>query len=428
MACPVTRREFIGRAAASGFGLGLGGCLWGTKALAQAPGNRIALGFIGVGGMGMGHLRGQVGNSRVQVVAVCDVDANHLANAVGATRNEAQGYRDYRELLARGDLDAVCISTPDHWHGLNTVDACAAGKDVYVEKPMGHTIAEGRAMVEAARRHGRVVQVGTMQRAQSHFRHVVELVRSGRLGEIKQVRTWFGAGGGGAWVPDSAPPPQLDWDRWLGPAPWVPYNPERVHFKWRYFYDYGGGMMTDWGVHLIDIVQWAMDQDAPLSIEARGTYSAGAYNEVPEEMETEYEFPGFQLSWTQLKGQKWDPQGHGYGIMFHGSEAQLFVDRSGYAIYPEEKAAVIDAPLGRSDVTLPRVRSHWDEFLDCVESRRRPTCDVEVGHRSTSTCSLGTIAFRTGRKLRWDRAVEQFVDDPAAGRLLSRTGRAPYHL
>ncbi|NUQ00745.1 MAG: Gfo/Idh/MocA family oxidoreductase, partial [Armatimonadetes bacterium] len=201
MANRVSRREFLHRAGASGLSLSLGGCLWGTRALAQAPNSRLNLGFIGVGGMGMAHLRGQVGNPRAQVIAVCDVDANHLANAVGVTRNEARGYRDYRELLARDDLDAVCISTPDHWHGLNTIHACAAGKDVYVEKPMGHTIAEGRAMVEAARRHGRVVQVGTMQRASGHFRHVVELVRSGRLGEVKQARTWFGPGGGGTWVP-----------------------------------------------------------------------------------------------------------------------------------------------------------------------------------------------------------------------------------
>lgn len=421
---PVSRREFL--KGAGGLGIALLGGLTARRAGAQPPpSERFGAALIGCGGMGRGHLGAMLGHPRLAVIAVCDVDANHLQEAVNQTRGQAKAYRDYREVLARDDIDIVCIATPDHWHATITVQACQAGKDVYVEKPMTHNIAEGRAMVEAARRYNRVVQLGTQQRAQGHFREAVELVRSGRIGEVKRARCWIGPGGGGSWGPDGPPPAELDWDFWLGPAPYVPYNPNRVHFVWRYFWDYGGGLMTDWGVHLIDIVHWALGEEIPKTIEARGTYPTGGYQDVPEEMVVEYEYPSYHLTWNQEHGQRWDPEGHGYGIMFYGSEGELFVDRSGYKTYPEERPI---APLGPGDFHLPRVRSHWDDFLNCVMTRDRPASDVEVGHHSTAACHLGNIAFRTGRLLRWDGQAERFIGDPDADRLLSRPPRAPYEL
>jgi len=425
----ISRREFLVRTAGAGAGLVCGSSpLWGVRALMAdvAPSNRITIGCIGVGGMGSGHLRRLVGMPEVEVVAVCDVDANRLQSAIDTTGGKAEGYRDYRELLDRDDIDAVCVATPDHWHAYVTIRACEAGKDVYVEKPLSHNVVEGREMVKAARRHGRIVQVGTQQRAQSHFRHVVELVRSGRIGEVKKARCWIGPGGGGRWGPDTDPPPELDWDFWLGPAPYVPYNPNRCHFQFRYFWDYAGGLMTDWGVHLIDIVHWAMDQDAPRTIEARGTYPKGAYADTPEEMEAVFEYPDYTLYWTQLHGQHWDDAAiHGYGIKFYGTEGELFCDRTGYKLYPDDRP---EEPLGPSDFQLPRVRSHWHEFLECVRTRRRPTSDVEVGHRSTVAPLLGNIALRSGRRLHWDPNAEQIIGDAEASRLLGRIPRQPYGL
>lgn len=421
----LTRREFLRGGLGTGLSLGLAGALWGAKGARaqQPPSDKLAGAVIGVGGMGTGHLGALLGNSEVQVVAVCDPDAGHLKAAVGRTRGAARGYRDYRELLDREDLDFVSIATPDHWHATIAIDACRAGCDVYVEKPMTLTIGEGQALVQAARLADRVVQLGTQQRAGDHWRRVVELVRNGAIGEVQRVRAWIAPRRHTDWSPDAEPPRDLDWDLWLGPAPYVPYNPQRCHYKWRFFWDYGNGLMGDWGVHHIDIVHWAMGADRPISVEARGNYPDGAYGDVPMELEVHYEYPGYRLDWTQLGGQQWDPAGSDNGIRFYGSEADLFVNRGGYRILTE---GFREPVFGPNDFRLPRVRSHWHDFLSAVRNRTRPTCDVLVGHRSTVAPLLGNIAFRVGARLEWDGEAERFLGNPAADRLLHRPPRAPY--
>lgn len=417
-----SRRQFL-----AGASLGLAGLLWGAKSSKgqAAPSDRITIACLGVGGMGGGHLGQLLGMSEVEVTAVCDVDQTRLDKAVGRTKGRAKGYQDYRELLADAECDAVCIASPDHWHATLAIAAMSAGRDVYVEKPLAHNVGEGQAMVLAARAHDRVVQLGTQQRAGEQWRHCVELIQSGVLGEVKHVRAFIPPSRLSRWAPDAPPPAGLDWDLWQGPAPSHDYNVNRCHGVWRYFWDYGGGQMTDWGVHHIDIVQWAMGQDRPRTIEARGTYYPGVYGQTPYELEVHYEYDGFRLDWTQLAGQRVDPEWHTNGIYFYGSDANLYIDRQGYKLWPD---SFREPPLGFGDVHLPRVASHWHNFLECVRTRQRPASDVAIGHRSTTTAMLGNIAFRCGRKLHWDGDAEHFLGDPAADRLLTRTPRAPYTL
>ena len=336
-------------------------------------------------------------------------------------------YRDFRRLLERKDIDAVIVAAPDHWHALPTILACEAGKDVYVEKPAATTVVEGRAMVTAARRFGRVVQVGTQQRGGAHFRRAVEIVRSGAIGTVSLCRAWNcsnelpdGIGN----PPDGDPPPELDYDMWLGPAPRRPYNPNRCHYRFRHFWDYAGGKITDWGTHLIDVVHWAMGVTAPLAVAASGgKYVLTDNRETPDTMEAIYDYPGFTLVYSlrEANGRKLD--GHGYGMQFHGTKGTLFVDRGGFEVFPEgDRMEPIKS--GGSQQNQPHVR----EFLDCIRSRARPSSDIEVGHRSTSAPLLGNIALRVGRKIRWDAENERILDDEEANRLLGRPYRAPWHL
>ncbi|HIE50554.1 MAG TPA: Gfo/Idh/MocA family oxidoreductase [Armatimonadetes bacterium] len=425
----LTRREFLGRMVRSLAGAGVGLTLptfvsaraLGTKG--QVPANdRITLGFIGVGGMGSGHLRGFLGNSQVQVLAVCDVYEPHRARAKSWVderygNSDCAAYKDYRELLDRNDLDAVVISTPDHWHTLISIHACEAGKDVYCEKPLTLTIAEGRALVNAVRRYGRVFQVGSQQRSASNFRFACELVRSGRIGKVHTVRTGFGYGPQGGNAPDQEPPPGLDWNLWLGPAPWGPYNPDRCLYNFRWFWDYSGGKMTDWGAHHNDIAQWGlgMDESGPVEIEGEGRFPT----------EGNYETAiWFRIEYTYANGVKLIC-GEGHGAKFEGTDGWVHVDRGFLRAYPED---LLHEPLGPNDVHLYRSPGHHQDWLNCIRSRQRPICDVEIGHRSVTVCHLGNIAIRTGRKLRWDPVKEQFIGDPEANRWLSKPYRAPWHL
>ena len=432
----ISRRKFLGELGrrAAGFGVGLAAAQGIMRSTSRAqetgklpPSERLVLGFIGLGGKGTGHLRSFVNMPECSVAAVCDVHKQRrerAAEIVARAGGKAAAYDDFRRVIERADIDAVVIATPDHWHALPMVCACEAGKDVYVEKPLALTIAEGQKMVQAARRYNRVVQVGTQQRAGNHFRHCVELLRSGRLGQIKFCRTWFGARSGGGWPADEPPPPELNWDLWLGPAPYVPYNPARF-FNFRMFWDYSGGMLTDWGTHLIDIIQWGTGEDAPIYIEARGSYADDGIYEVPATMEVVYTYRTFTMIWTQPPPDPLPLGRPGHGMYFEGTKGRLFVDRRGYIVEPEE---LDQEPLGPNDFHLPRVPSHTAEWVECVKTRKRPTSDIAVGHRSTSTPHLGNIAFRLGRKLHWDPEKEQFVDDSEANRWLAKPYRAPWHL
>ena len=416
-------RQLTGGAAAAGLFTSLPASLAKVAmagAKSQPANEQIRIASIGVGGQGTANLKKVV----QQIVAVCDVDKKHLADAQGvvekATGRKCDGYGDYRRLLDRQDIDAVIISTPDHWHALPTIDACQAGKDVYVEKPLSLTIAEGRAMVAAAQKHNRIVQTGSQQRSDKRFRTACELVRSGALGKLHTVRVGIpGVNFKGPAVPDSDPPAELDYDFWLGPAPQRPYNEKRVHYLFRFFWDYSGGQLTNFGAHHLDIAQWALDADesGPATIEGKARYDADHWYEVPEWCQIVYTYPsGVKLICGQDEKQ---------GVTFEGERGAIHVDRSKISSTPSE---IVSEPAVEGRVHLYESDNHHQNWLDSIRSRKPPICDVTIGHRSATVCHLGNIALRLGRKITWDAAQQTIADDSEAAAMLARPYRAPWKL
>jgi predicted dehydrogenase len=390
---------------------------------------RIVTGHVGVGGQGVANLKSFLKLANLaEPAALCDVDKDHLAAAMkvalaGKSEKPLEGFRDYRRLLDRKDIDAVVVSTPDHWHALVTAHACQAGKDVYCEKPLTLTIAEGRKLVEVARKHNRVVQTGSQQRSEykGMFRLACELVRSGKLGKLQEVQVGIpGSNFKGEAVPDSDPPAALDYDLWLGPAPKKPYNEKHVHYNFRFFWDYSGGQMTNWGAHHLDITQWAlnMDNSGPVAIEGTATYDPQHRYEVTTTCRVSYLYEnGVRV----VLGQGQDDIKQ--GITFIGSDGRLFVDRDEIESEPKD---VDDLSREQRDVHLHPSGSHHKNFLDCMKSRELPICDVEIGHRSATVCHLGNMAVRLGRKIRWDPSAEKIVGDAEAATWVDRPKRAPY--
>ena len=402
--------------------------LWAADANAK-PNNKINLGFIGVGTQGRGLLGGFLGSDEVRVVAVCDVDTTRRENSKKTVTDfyankgakdyaGCATYTDFREVLARKDIDAVCVATPDHWHALITVAACDSGKDVYCEKPLSLTIPEARAMVNAARRNQRVVQTGSMQRSSSEFLKACELVRNGRIGDVKEI--YISVGGPSKWcdLPEETMEPGLDWNFWLGPAPTRPYNavlsPRGVHKHfpdWRNYREYSGGMMTDWGAHHFDIAQWGlgMDESGPVEITP------------PDGKDVK------RLTYRYANGTVMYHGGlkdYGFGVVFVGSKGKVCVDRGRFKAEPEEIAA--DYKPNSLEIKLYRSNNHLVDFLKCVRSRQKPICDVEVGARSVTVCHLGNLAYWNKRPLKWDPKAEQFVGDDEANKWLTREKRAPW--
>ena len=402
---------------------------------------RIRVALIGCGGQGSGDLRAAL-RLGAQVVALCDVDdeqALKLAESIKRTSDQTPDLitRDFRRVLDRQDVDAVIIGTPDHWHALPTIMACQAGKDVYVEKPLALTIGEGRVMVNAARRYNRVVQMGTQQRSSTHFRDAVEFVKSGALGKIRVVKTWAYQDwmGNIAPVPDSEVPPGVDYDMWLGPAPKRPFNKNRFHFNFRWYYDYSGGLMTDWGAHMIDIANWGMGVTAPKSASSVG----GKFGfpddaeETPDTQQALWEYDGYSMIWEHATAIGQGPYMRDHGVAFHGNNGVLVVDRGGWEVLPETETKnnkkiyrMTGEPRrgGGPDMN----QAHMKDFLDCLDSRKRPNSDVEIGHNSMIACHLGNIAFRTGRRVHWDAAREQITGDAEAQKMILKPYRAPWTL
>ena len=376
---------------------------------------RVVTGHIGVGNQGTGNLKAFLKNA----AAVCDLDTGHLAKAVrllsGNSLGKPAAYSDYREILDRNDIDAVVVTTPDHWHALPTIHACQAGKDVYCEKPLALTIAEGRKMVEIARLHKRVVQTGSQQRSSSNFRRACEYVRSGRLGKLETIRVGIpNVNFDGPAVPDTDPPAELDFNTWLGPAPKKPYNAKHVHYNFRFFWDYSGGQMTNFGAHHLDIAQWALDADrtGPLSAEGVATFHPKHWYEVTESCRVTYKYDQ-DITMIVGQGEKDIPD----GITFQGTKGSIFVNRG---ILYSKPATILLEELKDSDVHLEVSQDHHQNFLDCVRSREKPNADIEVGHLSTRLCHLGNIAHRVGGKLKFDADREAFKDAPEADKLLGR--------
>jgi predicted dehydrogenase len=406
--------------------------------------DRVSVAFIGMGRMGTANMNVAMKQPNVEIAAVCDVYQPHLEKAVAASargpnnepgaRKPARAVKDFREILHDKSIDIVCIATPDHWHPYMTVEACKNGKDVYVEKPIAVAVDEGRKMVQAARKYNRVVQAGTMQRSGDHFQKACQIVREGQLGKISFVRTWNysdmkeeGLGN----PPDGAPVAGLDWEMWLGPAPEHAFNVNRFgvdpnafsHFRW--FWDYAGGMMTDWGIHLLDIVQMAFDDVAPTAVTALGSKLFIKDNrDTPDTLQVTYEYPGFIATYENRLGNSQSMFDQNYGILFHGSKGTMFVDRGRYEIYPE-KGSSLEAVTVKSSNNSNM--AHWANFLDCVKTRQKPISDIEIGHRSTTTALLGNVALRSKLRIDWDSKAETTAQ-PAARKFLHREYRKPWKL
>ncbi len=417
-----TRRIFLGTAAA-----GLA-----ASSLRAAPSSRIRVGFIGLGGQGTGRLNQFLKQPDVEAAAVCDLDTHHVERAV-ALVEKAQGrkpetFHDYRQLLARKDIDAVMIATPDHWHALPTVQACEAGKDVFVEKPLSYSIGEGRAMARAAERHKRVTQMGNhIHNDLPNYRRVVEVVKSGSLGKINRVYCALTSNEKSIGSPaDTAPPPELDYDFWLGPAPRRAYNPNRSHLTYRYFWDYSGGVFIDFWCHYTDLVYWALDLQAPQTVSAAGgRWLAQDNAETPDVLELLYEYPGLVLTWTLHPKGRPGYDHMGSCVIFEGTEATLVANYSRYEVWVKGKR---DDNFPKPPQSIPDSPGHIREFLDAIKSRAATTCNVGYGHRLTKGGLLGNIAFRTGQRIAWDDAKERITNSRAADKLVTRRYRKPWKL
>jgi predicted dehydrogenase len=368
----------------------------------------------------------------VTAAAVCDVDRTHVDRAA-ALVEKTQGhtpakFHDFRRLIENKGLDAVMIATPDHWHALPLIHACQAGKDVFVEKPLSYSIGEGRAMVNAARRHERITQMGNhIHNDKPTYRRVVEIIRSGALGDIHRVDCSLATGNRDLGKPDdAAPPPELDYDFWLGPAPKRPYNPLRSHFTYRYFWDYSGGYLIDFWCHYTDVAYWALDLKAPKSVSAAGgRWGVSDLAETPDTLEVVCEYPGLILTWTL------HPQGRpgfpamGNSVIFQGSKATLAVNYDRYEVFVKGKK---DEAFQPPPPSIPDSPGHIREFLNAIKSRQRATCDIEYGHRLTKSGLMANIAYRTGERLDWDDAHERFTGHTRANRYVTRRYRKPWKL
>jgi predicted dehydrogenase len=474
----LSRRGFLQRSLA-GLSVGAGLPVWfAREVLADeekktsakrrfSANDRIQIGAIGIGSPGGRNeqLMHDVLNLKrqIQYVAVCDVDGRHRARAANMLKQrgmDVQQHKDFRELLDRKDIDAVLIATPDHWHTLVALDAIKKGKDIYCEKPLTLTINEGKVLVKAVRDKETVFQVGSQQRSDARFRLACELVRNGRVGRVKTVETRIGGAPQSPPIPQVDPPKELDWDFWLGPTPMVDYLEmkqgnhtfTRCHYEFRWWYEYSGGKMTDWGAHHNDIAQWGlgMDGNGPVAVEAEGSPPPKTNNQynTHAEFKVTYTYPSGQepissgtklvCAHTQLPGAP-DPKstkikrkdgrernvGHDNGILFLGEDGRwIFVNRE---IITASDQKLLDEPLSGNAQPLEVSNNHMGNFFDCMLSRKRPICDVEVGHRSVTVCHLGVIALRSGLKLKWNPKEER-CEDEEGNKWLSREMRAPWKL
>jgi predicted dehydrogenase len=405
------------------------------------PSDRISIAVIGCGGQGKADLGAFLRIPEVDCLAVAEVDDQRLGEAVqivaGERGRKPDGYRDFRRILDRKDIQAVVVAAPDHWHALPTVLACQAGKDVYVEKPLATSIAEGRAMVRAARRYNRIVQVGTQQRSSDHFRDAVGFVRSGELGRLRFVRAWAcldwkGSIGNPA---DGNPPTYVDYDFWLGPAPKRPFNPMRFHHNFRWFWDYSGGLQVDWGAHMVDVVLWALGESPTGASAVGGKFGyPDDIRETPDTQKSLIEFKTYNILWEHMIGCGVGPWQREHGVEFHGQNGILVVDRGGWEVYSETDAL---GPNGRVYRMTARPRqtssqdfhfAHIRNFVECLKTRAKPVAEVETGHTSIVPSHLANIAFRLGRRIRWDAEKEEIPGDAEAQRLVGRAYRSPWAL
>jgi predicted dehydrogenase len=395
-----------------------------------SPSNRVTIGMVGVGGHGVAmNMRSFLANADAQIVAVCDVDSDNCKKAQKIV-NQRYGnedcatYGDFREVIARKDIDAICVSTPDHWHVPISLMAIRAGKDVISEKPT-LTIEEGRVLTETVKRHGAIFQTSTEDRGLPVYHRMAELVRNGRIGKLQTIRVGLPSGGGRD-IPlerqqPEPVPPTLDYDLWLGPAPWAPYCAARCHWNFRWNYDYSGGILTDWGMHIVDTAQWGnnTERTGPITVEGKGEFPAsGIYNTATE----------CHLEYTYTNGVKMFIETGGVGLRFEGTEG--WVGNTGW-IGPLEASSphILMSIIGPEETHLYTCPGgEHRNFLDCVKTRRDPYFPAEIGHRCASVQHIGNAAMLLGRKLRWNPEKEEFINDDSANRMRSRAMRAPWSL
>ncbi len=379
------------------------------------PSDQLNIGAVGINGMGWADVTAALKVPGVNLIAVCDVDMNVMDKRVadlgktGYDISKIRKYDDYKALLDQKDIDAVVIGTPDHWHAMIMMHACEAGKDVYVEKPVGNSIGECMAMVAAQQRYNKVVQAGQWQRSQQHFKDAVDFVQSGQLGNIRTVKVWCYQGWmtPAAVVPDTAPPAGVNYAAWLGPAKTVPFNASRFHFNFRWFWDYAGGLMTDWGVHLLDYGLLGMKSPIPKSVSALGGRFAypDLYEETPDTLTTVYEFDGFNMVWDSAMGIDNGPYNRGHGIAYIGNNATLVLNRGGWEVIEEKqsKNKVAKPFVAQSDNGLDK---HWENFVSVVKSRKLEDlhCPIEAGAHVATVAQMGNISYRSGKKLNLERS------------------------
>lgn len=393
-----------------------------------AASNRITLGMIGVGDHGTKvNLKNFLSNSDAQVVAVCDVDSSHLDRARNIVNgkygnDDCAAYKDFREIITRDDIDAVAISTPDHWHALMSVMAAKTGKDVFCEKPT-LTIHEGRVLSDTIRHYGRIFQTASGIRSQFVYHRMCELVRNGRIGKIHTIRVQLPSGPHRPGNPTPMPVPTgLDYDMWLGPAPWTPYTKDRLHYHWRWVLDYSGGQLTDWGAHHISIAQWGNNTDltCPVEVEGKGTFCKGGLYNTAKEYRIEYRY----ASGVKLIVASGTP-----GVRFEGDEGWITNSPDRQAPLKTSPESILSSVIAPNEIHLYTCRAgEQRNFLDCVKSRRPCFYPEEVGHRVFTISHIGNISMMLGRKLRWDPENERFINDEEADRMLSRAMRSPWHL
>ena len=430
----LTRRGFLKRSAALAAGAAFPTVLPSRVFGKQAPSNRINIGMIGIGAQGRGHFGGVTNHPDLQLIGVCDVDGGRMKHYVEAAEKKygakagtgdykgIKGYKDFRELLANPDLDAVVIATPNHWHSIIAVAACRAGKDVYCEKPLADTVYESRMMADAAKQYGTIFQTGSQQRSDTTFRFAAELVRNGKIGKVKEV--WVAIGPPAKTfcdLPEEKTPATLDWDFWCGPSMWRPWHhtlaPDGWDYpgfpNWRGYAQYGGGGQSDFGAHHFDIAQWGlgMDDSGPVEVQFHGV------NEKP------------RFTYTYANGIKMyvGSRIKGDATTWVGEEGIVAVNRGAFLYTEPTKLA--DVRFGPGDVRLYESNNHFQNWVDCMKSRRDPICTAEIGHRTSTVCAIGHIAYRLGTQpLKWDPVAERFTNSDEANRLLRREMRAPWTL
>jgi predicted dehydrogenase len=413
------RRQFLRTSAASVAALSA----VTAAGAADKPNEKLVLAVLGVRGRGRGILQGFSAREDVEIAAVCDPDANVVPDALKAINSRQKRtpkvVKDLRRVFEDRDINAVAIATPDHWHALAAIWACQAGKHVYVEKPVSHNLIEGRRMVEAARKYDRVMQVGTQRRSGAHFRSAAEFVRSGQLGKVPFVRTWIAGNRKTIGHKSDGPVPAgVDYDLWLGPAPERAFNPNRFHYNWHWNWDYGTGELGNNGIHMLDVARMVVGLDAPRTISCGGgKLFYDDDQQTPDTQIAVFDFPGTTVVWEHRIWSKTGSEGEGSGVVIYGEKGTLIFDRKGWhvqdGVTASDKAAEIERP-------------HLASFVDAVREHKRPSADIEEGHKSTRLCHLGNIAYRVGRRLTFDASTETIGGDAAANQLLRRTYRTPF--